>query len=179
MISKVFASAKLAIENVLKELQIVLANHDLGEEFLPPSTDYPGVFWVPMGGPITPAKQIGSDSAMRRAAEQQSVGVNELAQRNVAIRVHVWNGDFESTETLMAHYAAALRRAVTGYSFNLAHEAWTIGPSPNTKEPVENVSSGSMCILTIEIRMPFTFEPIAVSAPPHHPTITPAIPAAA
>lgn len=179
MISTVFAAAKTAIENSLKDLQVVLANHDLGEEKLAPSMAYPGVVWVPMGGPVTPAKQIGSDSAMRRAAGKQSVGVNEIAQRNPAIRVHIWDTDFAATETLMGHYVAALRSAFTGHTFSVVHEAWGIGPSPTTTEPVENLTSGSMCILTIELRMSFTFEPIAVSAPPHHPTITPAIPAAA
>jgi hypothetical protein len=179
MICKIFESAKLAIETILRQSNVVLANHDLGEEKLAPSAAYPGVVWVPMGGPVTPAKQIGSDSAMRRAAGQQSTGVRELAQRNVSVRIHVWDSDFTATETLMQHYAAALRQAFTGHPFSVVHEAWGIGPSPVTKEPVQNLKSGSLCILTIELRMPFTFETNAISAPPHHPTITPAIPAAA
>ena len=179
MISTVFEGAKLAIETVLRESNVILANHDLGEEKLAPSMAYPGVVWVPMGGPVTVVKQIGSDSAMRRAAGKQATGVRELAQRNVAIRLHVWETDFKATEILMGHYVAAMRQAFTGHTFDVTHEAWGIGPSPTTKEPVQNLTSGSLCILTIEIRMPFTFEPNELSAPPHHPTITPAIPAAA
>jgi hypothetical protein len=179
MICTVFESAKQAIETVLRDNNVVLANHDLGEEKLAPSMAYPGVVWVPMGGPVTAAKQLGADSAMRRAAGKQATGVREMAQRNVSIRVHVWDTDFTATETLMGHYVAALRQALTAHSFEVTHEAWGIGPSPTTKEPVQNLKSGSLCILTIEIRMPFTFEKNTLSAPPHHPTIVPTIPAAA
>lgn len=179
MISAVFNSAKLAVETILRDKNVVLANHDLGEENLAPSMAYPGVVWVPMGGPVTVARQLGADSAMRRAAGKQATGLREMAQRNVSIRVHIWDVDFTTTEVLMGHYVAAIRQALTAHPFEVTHEAWGIGPSPVTKEPVQNLTSGSMCILTIEIRMPFTFEPNVLSAPPHHPTIIPAIPAAA
>jgi hypothetical protein len=179
MIYKVFRSAKIAIENSLRDLQVVLANHDLGEEKLSPSMAYPGVVWVPMGGPVTVAKQRGADAVLRAGQGQQSIGVNEIAQRNVSIRIHIWDEDFTATETLMGHYLAALRLAFTGHPFSAVHEAWGIGPSPVTKEPVANLKSGTLCILTIELRMPFIAEPLGVSAPPHHPTIIPQIPASA
>jgi hypothetical protein len=179
MIHKVFEHAKLAIETVLRDSDVILAEHDIGEEKLAPSAAYPGAAWVPMGGPVGPARQLGADSAMRRAAGKQATGVREMAERRVSIRIHVWDTDFKATEILMGHYVAAIRQALTAHPFEVKHEAWGIGPSPTTKEPVQNLKSGSLCILTIEIRMPFTFEPNALSAPPHHPTITPAIPAAA
>lgn len=179
MICSVFEKSKLALENSLRLHDVVLAHHDLGEENLPPSADYPGIVWVPMGGPITPAKQRGADAPLRAGLGQQSIGVNEIAQRNPAIRLHIWDVNFKATETLMQRYVAALRLAFTAHPFSAVHEAWGIGPSPNTKEPVQNVKSGSMCILTIELRMPLTAEPIGVSEGPHHVTVNPTIPAAA
>ena len=179
MIHSVFEKAKIAIENSLRTRQVELANHDLGEEKLAPSMAYPGVVWVPMGGPITPAKQRSADAVLRAGQDEQSIGVNEIAQRNVSIRIHVWDVDFEATETLMAHYVAALRLAFTAHPFTPVHEAWGLGPNPLTKEPTQNLKSGTMCILTIELRMPFIAEPLGVSAGPHHVAITPNIPAQA
>lgn len=182
MIHSVFEKSKLAIETVLRGSNVILANHDLGEEHLPQNggnAAFPGIVWVPMGGQITEAKQRSADAVLRAGQGEQSIGVNEIAQRNPAIRIHIWNENFKATEILMRRYVAALRLAFTAHPFTAMHESWGIGPSPNTNEPVKNLKSGSMCILTIELRMPLTAEPIGVSEGPHHVTVNPQIPASA
>jgi hypothetical protein len=179
VIHSVFEKSKLALENELRLHNVVLANHDLGEEHIAPSAAYPGIVWVPMGGPVTPAKQTGADAPIRAGLGQQSKGVREIAERNVSIRLHIWDVNFKATEILMGHYVAALRAAFTAFPFKITHEAWGIGPSPTTKEPVEHLKSGSLCVVTVEFAMPLTAEPIGVSAGPHRLTLTPHIPASA
>jgi hypothetical protein len=179
MIHKVFEKSKLALETALRGFDVILACHDLGEENLAPSAAYPGIVWVPMGGPVTVAKQTGADGPIRAGLGQQSKGIREIAERNVSIRLHIWDVNFKATEILYGHYVAALRLAFTAFPFRVTHEAWGIGPSPNTKEPVEHLKSGSLCVVTIEFGMPLTAEPLGVSEGPHHVTVNPVIPAQA
>lgn len=158
MISSVFAAVKAQLENALKALGQELPVHELGADHLATMSAPPRIVWVLDGGRVTPARQTGSGS--------RALGIREIAERNERCLIHVWGDDFDATDRLMNHFVAAAREIASGFSFHALSTDWKVGQDQKT-------AAGRLCVLEIEIRIPFTAEPLAISQPPHTPTITP------
>ena len=144
MISHVFAKVKQQLETTLRALGQELPIHELGEFHLASTSAPPQIVWVIRGGPVTPARQGSADGVL---------GVHELARRNERILIHVWAENFGATEILMNHFVAAAREELSGYSFSAKSTDWSVG-----QDKVAN--KGRVCILEIEIGIPFTAEPL-------------------
>ena len=155
MISKVFEAISEQVRSTIAAIGSELPEQKLGEENVSELTAPPAIVWAVRGGPVKPPRQTGADG---------NLGTRQIAQRSVRILVHVWNKDFTSTEILLNHFVAAARSVLTAFSFRALSEDWTTGQAART-------NLGRLCVLEIEIDVPFTAEPIGVSAPPHVLTI--------
>jgi len=173
MLYRVFEAADQQLKVEFAELDVPAPFHRLGEEFLSDSLASPAIVWVPMGGPVTPARQSRADTQVIRSNGTTNLGIRELATRHEKIRAHIWECDFKRTEILVGHFVAVLRTMLSGFSFKVENLHWSIGPQQKTNEPTEEKRSGTLCILEFEIDIPLTFEPLQISQPPHTPTITP------
>ena len=158
MISKVFDAVKETLENALRDAGEELPVHELGAWRLPELGAPNRIVWAVVGGPVTAPRQTGQGSA--------ALGTHQIATRNETVLVHVWGkGGFDETERLLNHFVAACRLTCTSYSFEPKSTDWTVGQESKTV-------AGRLCVLTIEVRIPFTAEPIAISAPPHTAAVT-------
>ena len=176
MIWRIFEVSDQQLRIAFEGLDLPMPFHRLGEEYLSDSLAFPAIVWVPMGGPVTSARQSRADTTAQRSDGSTNLGIKELAERHETVRVHVWNADFKSTEILVGHFVAILRRpTLTGFSFSVRDMRWSIGPQQKTQEPTEEKQSGTLCILEMELRIPLTFEPIGVSQPPHTATVVPVV----
>lgn len=162
MISAVFAAVKATLQAALEAAGEELPRHELGAWKLPTTSGPNQIVWAIVGGPVKAPRQTGQGP--------KAASIRQIATRNETILVHVWGRDFEATERLLNHFVAACRAACTSYSFEAHSTDWTVGQEAVTV-------AGRLCILTMEIRIPFTAEPIGVSQPPRtvtlNPTITP------
>ncbi len=151
-IAKVFEAVKAQVEANVRAAGEEIPLQALGGDRLSDATSPPALVWEVLGGPVTPARQTAADARL---------GIREIAQRNERILVHAWGVDFAATERLMNHFVAACRSPVlTGHSFSVLSTDWTESQSASS-------GLGRLCKLLIEIRIPFTAEPIGISAPPH------------
>lgn len=164
MISTIFGVVKQQLEKTLKALGSPLPSHELGSSHIDEHDAPPRIVWEVVGGPVTPAKQNGAD--------RNGATIRQIGERHERVRIHVWDKDFTATEILMNHFVAAAREVCTGFSFSALSTNWMVGQS-------EKTDLGRVCILEIEIRLPFTAEPIPVSHAPnvvaingtiHHPS---------
>lgn len=155
MISTIFDAVKQQLETTLRDLGQALPSHELGSWHIDEHDAPPRIVWEVVGGPVTPTRQAGADGRL---------GIKQIGERHERCRIHVWDEDFTATETLMNHFVAAARAVMTGFSFSALSTNWLIAQSEKTVK-------GRLCILEIEIRLPFTAEPLPISAPPHPVTI--------
>jgi hypothetical protein len=102
----------------------------------------PRIVWVPKGGTVTPAKASGGDGIDNPGG---------LWSRAVAINAHVWCDDVTAVERLMNHLVAALYDACSRKSHAILGETW------DTKSAT---AEGVLCLLSFELRLPFTREPL-------------------
>jgi hypothetical protein len=170
MISTVFEATKKALNDVLVSLGQPLPSHELGLDNLQQNESFPRIVWELLGGEVRASRQLGADKQLAVSASGKS-RVREIAGRNEKIAIHVWEADFTAVEVLMNHFVAALRYGATAFSFRPLSTNWGPGQSAIS-------ASGRVCVLVIEIDIPFTTEPMLASPGPHNPVIAPAIPAA-
>lgn len=157
MISDVFNAVKTQLETTMLALGLAAPAHELGAFNLASTSAPPQIVWEIHGGEVTAARQNGDDGTL---------GIRELARRNERISVHVWGDSFDETEKLMNHFVAAARTVATGFSFAAKSTNWMPGQDQRT-------AKGRVCILEIEIGVPFTAEPLGISQPPHTATVQP------
>lgn len=160
MISTIFRAIRETLESTLRAAGEELPRHELGAFALTSTSAPPQIVWVIRGGQVVAPRQTGQG--------QNAASVRQIATRNERIDVHVWARDFDATERLMNHFVAAARSACTAYSFEPLATDWSIGQDQGTV-------AGRVCVLTIEVRVPFTAEPIGVSHAPHTVTVTPTV----
>src|SRR6185312_4093850 len=105
----------------------------------------PAIVWVPGRGPISGGNQ---------AIDQKNPdNPRALFQRNLSINAYVFADGFTATEALLAHFVAALHRALSGRWFPTG-ESWSVGWPVETVEPIQHFESGTLCILSFDVRMP-------------------------
>lgn len=158
MIASIFAAAKQQLETVLHAAGEQPPTHELGAWHAAEAASPPRILWVIDRGRVEPTKQAGNS--------RTALGVRELSRRVERILVHVWAESVEAVELLMNHFVAACRAVASDYSFRALETDWTVGQA-------EVAPNGRLCILTIEVVVPFTAEPVGVSEAPHVPTIVP------
>lgn len=161
MISAIFNAFKARLEAALTAAGEELPRHELGAWKLPSTSAPNQIIWVVLGGQIAAARQTGQGA--------RALDVRQIATRNERVAVHIWGkGGFDETERLLNHFIAACRYAGTAYPFTSISTDWMVGQDMVT-------NAGRLCILTIEIRIPVTAEPIGVSHAPHTVTLDPTI----
>ncbi len=143
MLKDVFALAteKLRTAPAVREMP----SCKLGEEHLPSPGGCPAIVWVPGRGPI---------SGGRQAIDQESPGnPRALFQRNLGINAYVYAESFNGTEALLGHFVAALHAALPG-RWTPTSESWSMGWPVGTVEPMAHAESGTLCILSFDVRLP-------------------------
>jgi hypothetical protein len=166
-IAACFAAVKKQFDQTSSELGLPPVSQYLGAQHLSDAETYNRIVWAIVGGPIKASKQAGNDKARR--------GRKAIRRRNVGIDVHIWGekGDtdearFEACESLMNHYNAAARVALTGFSWRAVDEDWTVGQQQKT-------AAGQLVIVRFELYLPLTFEqPLVVTG--LRPAVTPQYP---
>lgn len=159
-IAKIFQAVAAQVEANVRDAGGQPPTQKLGGDRLSDALAPPAITWVILGGHVSPARQVGADNVL---------GIREIAERHVRILVHIWAEDFEKTEELANHFVAACRSPVlTAYSFTAISEDWTEGQSASS-------GLGRLCKLEIEIRVPFTAEPLGLTTPPNVVTINPSV----
>jgi hypothetical protein len=160
MISTVFAAVKTLLDATLADAGQPAIKHELGAWKLPSTSAPNQIVWAIGRGIIKPARQAGQGP---RAAS-----IRQIATRSERIYAHVWGTDLDATERLLNHFLAALRYACTAFPYRALDTDWTIGQEAVTV-------AGRLCIVTFELDIPVTAEPIGISAAPHTVTITPTV----
>ncbi|HVZ89635.1 MAG TPA: hypothetical protein VHG72_21920 [Polyangia bacterium] len=155
MISKVFEAVKTQLDAVLLSLGQPVPTHELGLEHQARNDSFPRIVWELLGGEVHPPRQTAADGR---------IGIRQIAERRERIAIHVWEKDFEHVEILMNHFVAAAREVMTAFPFKALSTNWEPGQSGQTPY-------GRVCVLVVEVCIPFTAEPLAISAAPHTATI--------
>jgi hypothetical protein len=156
MISKIFGAIKQTLETTLRNLGQPLPSHELGAWHIGEHDAPPRIVWEVVGGPVGPPNQLSAEGNRQ---------IKQIGTRQERCRIHIWDEDFTATEVLMNHFVAAARADMTGFSFSPLSTHWLVAQT-------EKTVLGRLCILEVEIRIPLTAEPIAISHPPHPVTIT-------
>lgn len=168
-IASCFKAAKAGFDAFTGE---PLVSQALGAHHLSDASVYPRIVWSVVGGPTRVTKQAGNNTAPRAGTQK---GLKQIRRRTVRVDVHIWGekGEsdedrFEACERLMQDYNAALRVALTGFSYRQVDEDWTVGQQQKT-------DAGQLVIVSIEINLPLTFEAKTVVTG-LRPAVTPAFP---
>lgn len=179
MLWRIFEFLDEQVTIQLTELGVPVPFHKLGEEhMIREGQEFPMIVWVPIGGPITVARQLAADKQLDPTADG-SPRIRQIGTRQETIHVHLWHQTLKDTETLLGHYVAMIRPLLTAFSFRVTGTAWSVTTRPPGNDTGTDVATGTKCVLAMELDIPLTLEPSWISAPPHHPTITPVIPATA
>ena len=150
MISKVFEAVRTQLNSALLRLGQPVPTHELGLDHQAMNDTFPRIVWELLGGEVHPTRQAGADRA--------NGSVRQIAERRERIAIHVWEKDFERVEILMNHFVAAAREIMTAFPFQALSTNWDPGQSSQT-------AHGRVCVLVIEVRIPFTAEPLAIATP--------------
>jgi hypothetical protein len=154
VISTVFAAIKDRLDAALVAAGQPAIRHELGAWKLP-STGAPNqIVWVVGRGQIKAARQTGQGA--------RAINIRQIATRTERIYAHVWGGGggFDATERLLNHFLAALRAGCTDYPYRALETDWTIAQEAVT-------TAGRLCVVTFELDIPVTAEPLAISPAPH------------
>lgn len=149
----------LLIRDTEQVLRDALGNEmpwtEIGEEHLPKPGGCPAILWIPGRGPITGGRQAIDQS---QEGTPSNMNPAPIFQRNLACNAYVFAENFKATEKLFGHLVAALQRAVPG-RWTPTGESWSMGWPAATEEPSKTFESGTLCIVTFELRMALVREP--------------------
>lgn len=136
----------MGIRAVVAEFTTVLADPgvavDFGRAALVRHERPPRIMWVPVGGPVGVATEIG---------RQDFGGVSARAVHERAIRceIHCWGRTFDETETLLENTVVALRRTALA-SYELGAETW----QTESEDGQADLQYGALVILEAVLFLP-------------------------
>lgn len=167
----IFEAVKLGLDNVLKAAGDVEGDlfHEFGMEHMADAHAAPSIVWELVGsrhiemisGPRAPtAVRLTRRPPNTPPAPNEEQGridePNELARRDEVVDVHVQAGDYDQVEILMGHFVAVARIALTGFSFKVLQTSW----------PKNQKTTANVCVVTIQVAVPFAFEPMGIVRTP-------------
>lgn len=143
---------------------------DLLEEYIGQGQNKPMIVWVPIG-----ASRIEQLAGLRdgvpalhpaSAAKEGITKPLRIAARDEVIDVFVWAKDIQTAERLMNHMVATCQFQATSHSFKPISTRWSVGDDP--RKPKQ----GTLAILRVSIKIPFTAEPDQIATAPFTPDVT-------
>lgn len=158
MISTVFSAIKARLDAALAAAGQPAIRHELGAWQLPSNSAPNQIVWVVGRGQIKAPRQTGQGA--------RALNIRQIATRTERIYAHVWGGagGFDATERLLNHFLAALRAGCTSYPYRALETDWTIAQDSVT-------TAGRLCVVTFELDLPVTAEPLGLSPAPHTVTV--------
>lgn len=149
-----------AFEGELGDVRVVVA---LGRKELVRHERPPRIVFVPVGGPVGSATEIG-----RRDIAGGST--RSIHERALKCEIFCWGRDFAETEQLLQNTVVALRRTALG-TYDLGEENW----QTETEEGQADLQYGDMVSLECVMHLPIVdaITPISTGAPVLIPLATP------